>query len=526
MPSPTSYPAWQDLGQLAERFQQKSFRLDSLFQESSDRFNQYSRGHEGLLVDFSKNFLDAEALQALLRLARDMNIPEAIEAMFSGADINNTEQRPALHVALREPEEGQRFPEVAETLSRMASFTEAVHRGDWRGYTDAAITDVVNIGIGGSDLGPAMVCEALAEFHRPGLRVHFVSNVDPAHLESTLRTLNPETTLFIIASKSFTTLETHQNAAASRRWLLKSAGDEAAVARHFVANTTNLEAAQEFGIDRDNLFPLWDWVGGRYSLWSAIGLPIALAIGMPHFRALLAGAHAMDRHFQKAPLDANIPVLLGLLTVWYTGFFNAHSSAVVPYSQRLAQLPAFLQQLYMESLGKRVQKDGSEVQVNSGEVLWGTAGTNGQHSYFQLLHQGTEFIPVDFIAIAAPGNTDNSEAYRHLLANCLSQSLALMSGKPGEDNPHKQVPGNRPSTTILLSRLDPYNLGGLIALYEHKVYVQSIIWNINAFDQWGVELGKLLSRTLYSGLAEDGPADELDASSRGLIERIKHWQQA
>lgn len=524
MNSLTDSPAWQSLRRHAAQFQQPDFRLDSLFAQAGDRFDRFSVEADGLLLDYSKNYLDEDTLSLLLELARERDLAGAISAMFAGEKINNTEHRPALHVALREPVAECRYPEVAETLARMERFVAAVHDGEWLGHNGERITDVVNIGIGGSDLGPAMVVDALADFAHPGLRVHFVSNVDPSHLDTTLRALEPQTTLFIVASKSFTTLETRQNAEAARRWLLAAAGDESAVARHFVASTSNLEAATDFGIDGNNLFPLWDWVGGRYSLWSAIGLPIALAVGMDHFRELLRGARHMDTHFRSAEPGQNLPVILGLLTVWYTGLFAAHSTAVVPYSQRLGQMPAFLQQLYMESLGKRVQRDGSPVHTPTGEVLWGTAGTNGQHSYFQLLHQGTAFIPVDFIACARPGPDADVDAHRHLLANCLSQSLALMQGAE-DDNPHKQVPGNKPSNTLLLERLDPFHLGSLIALYEHKVYVQSVIWNINAFDQWGVELGKKLSRTLYTSLGDSRAAAELDASSAGLIARIDAWKE-
>lgn len=524
MTSPIDSAAWQQLQEHAQRFQRDDFRLDSLFADDPRRFQHYSGQAGELLADYSKHFIDSASQASLLQLAQDQDLPAAIAAMFAGAEINNTEQRAALHVALREPA-NNRFPEVAETLNKMQQFVQAVHNKSWTGYTDKAITDVVNIGIGGSDLGPAMVSEALAAFHVPGLTVHFVSNVDPNHLHSVLARLDPATTLFVIASKSFTTLETHQNAAAARRWFLQSAGEASHVARHFVAISTNLDAAADFGIDPGNLFPMWDWVGGRYSLWSAIGLPIALAIGFDNFRELLAGAHSMDQHFRDTDLRDNLPVQLGLLTVFYTAFFNAHSTAVVPYCQPLAQFPSYLQQLYMESLGKRVQKDGSAVQTNTGEILWGTAGTNGQHSYFQLLHQGCEFTPVDFIAFAQSGVADSAEQHRHLLANCLSQSLALMSGKPGEDNPHKQVPGNRPSTTFIMPALTPSNLGSLIALYEHKVYVQSVIWDINAFDQWGVELGKILSKSMFAGFGNAESRAQLDPSSAGLLNQLMAWEE-
>ncbi len=523
MSSPTRSSAWQQLAQHAQRFQESGFRLDSLFADNSERFAQYSLQVGDVLADFSKHFIDSDSKAALLQLAADQQLDAAIAAMFAGADINNTEQRPALHIALREGGSG-RFPEVTQTLKKMETFVAAIHDKSWRGYTGEAITDVVNIGIGGSDLGPAMVSEALADFHVPDLSVHFVSNVDPNHLHSVLQKVNPATTLFVIASKSFTTLETHQNAAAARRWFLAQAEDPAYIAKHFIAISTNLQAAAEFGIAAENLFPMWDWVGGRYSLWSAIGLPIALAVGFARFEELLSGAQQMDTHFRDTALDVNLPVLLGLLTVFYTGFFNAHTTAVIPYCQPLSQFPTYLQQLYMESLGKRVRKDGSAVDTNTGEVLWGTAGTNGQHSYFQLMHQGCEFIPVDFIAFAQTPVADSDEQHRHLLANCLSQSLALMAGKPGEENPHKQVPGNRPSTTLIAPALTPATLGSLIALYEHKVYVQSVIWDINAFDQWGVELGKVLSKSMFAAFSDDNTAAALDGSSAGLLQQLRQWE--
>lgn len=524
MSSLNNLPAWQRLFDQAQTCQDGSFRISDLCADNPERFDNFSLELDGLLLDYSKNFITDNIRAALIDLARQQNLEEAIAAMFRGDDINNTEQRPALHIALRQPPDKNDHPEVIETLAKMERFVSAVHSGEWLGYTGKPIRHVVNLGIGGSDLGPAMVSQALAACSTGKLSLHYVSNVDPVHLQSCLADLDPEETLFIVASKSFTTLETHQNAAAARKWFLDRAGDDRAIARHFVANTTNLEAATEFGIDEQNLFPLWDWVGGRYSLWSAIGLPIALDIGMENFRQLLAGAHAMDEHFRQSDLEHNMPVIMGLLTIWYTGFFNAHSTAVVPYCQTLEQFPSFLQQLYMESLGKRVQRDGSQVTSNTGEVVWGTVGTNGQHSYFQLLHQGLEFIPVDFIAVAKPGVDDAGEAHQYLLANCLSQSLALMNGTPGETDPHKQVPGNRPSNTLLLAELNPYTLGSLIALYEHKVYVQSVIWGINAFDQWGVELGKKLSKTMYSALKARDSDPQLDASSRGLIAQIKEWE--
>jgi len=512
----------------SEEFRGKEFRLSALFGADANRFQEYSLNHEGLLLDYSKNFVNSETVSLLLDLAQQSQLPAAIDAMFRGDEINTTEQRAALHVVLRDPAAKTNFPEVSASLERMESLVAELHGGKWTGYSGKAITDVVNLGIGGSDLGPAMVCDALRPFATHKLSVHFVSNVDPSHLQNTLKDLQAETTLFVIASKSFSTLETLKNAEAAREWLLQKT-DASATAQHFVAITTNLSAATKFGIEEQNLYPLWDWVGGRFSLWSAIGLPIALALGMDSFRQLLAGAHSMDEHFRMAPLKKNMPVILALLTFWYREYFDAHSTAVVPYSQRLNLLPSFLQQLCMESLGKSVDKQGEQVQHNTGDIIWGTAGTNGQHSYFQLLHQGTEFIPVDFIALAnneAESSTEGTaEAHQHLLANCFSQSLALMEGKLDADSVHKVVAGNKPSNTLLLEELNPYNLGMLLALYEHKVYALSVLWNINAFDQWGVELGKKHSTKVFAAMSAETGQELLDESTQGLIQKARQWRK-
>ncbi len=523
MSSPTQTTAWKQLQKLSEEFKREDFCLSDLFHTADDRFELFTLAHENLLLDYSKNLLTEKGIGKLIKLAEDCGVPAVIEAMFNGERINHSEDRPALHVGLRDPE--CQNPAVSDTLGRMETFVDAIRRGEWTGYTGKRIVDVVNLGIGGSDLGPAMVTEALGDFANGELELHFVSNVDPVHLESTLAVLDPATTLFIIASKSFTTLETYQNANTAREWLLQRAQNNAAIGRHFIAITDNRAAAEEFGIDPANLYPVWDWVGGRYSLWSAIGMPVALAIGMANFRALLSGAHAMDRHFREADLQQNMPVIMALLSIYYRGFFDAHSTAIVPYSQRLNLLPPYLQQLSMESLGKRVDVMGKPVATHTGEVIWGTAGTNGQHSYFQLLHQGTNFIPVDFIAFARTTAVGKELAQRHLLANCFSQSLALMQGRDEPGAPHKHVPGNKPSNTLLISELNPYNLGSLIALYEHKVFVQSVIWDINAFDQWGVELGKLLSRDVFASLANDNSDHAFDDSTCGLIEFVKQWNQ-
>ena len=508
----------------SEEFRHKEFRLSALFGANTDRFQEYSLNHEELLLDYSKNFINSETVSLLLDLAGQSQLPAAIEAMFRGEEINTTEQRAALHVALRDPSAKTNTPEVCASLERMESLVAELHGGKWTGYSGKVITDVVNLGIGGSDLGPAMVCDALASFATHKLHVHFVSNVDPSHLQNTLKDLQAETTLFVIASKSFTTLETLKNAEAARSWLLQKT-DATATAKHFVAITTSLSTATEFGIEERNLYPLWDWVGGRFSLWSAIGLPIAIALGMDGFRQLLAGAHSMDEHFRTAPLEKNMPVILALLNFWYREYFDAHSTAVVPYSQRLNLLPSFLQQLCMESLGKSVDKQGAPIEHNTGDIIWGTAGTNGQHSYFQLLHQGTEFIPVDFVAAANSDAQGSAEAHQHLLANCFSQSLALMEGKLDADSAHKMVVGNKPSNTLLLKELNPYNLGMLLALYEHKVYALSVLWNINAFDQWGVELGKKLSTKVFTAMSAETDQELLDESTQGLIQKVRKWNK-
>jgi len=505
-------------------FKHKEFRLSDLFAGETNRFEDCSAQHEGLLLDYSKNFLSSETMPLLLELAQQSQLSERIEAMYRGDQINITEQRSVLHVALRDPAAASSTPEVSATLQRMERLVDELHEGTWKGYSGKKITDVVNLGIGGSDLGPAMVCDALTPFAVENLNVHFVSNIDPSHLQNTLKGLQADTTLFVIASKSFSTQETLKNAEAAREWLLLQT-DASATAQHFVAITTNLEAATKFGIEEKNLYPIWDWVGGRFSLWSAIGLPIAIAIGMQGFRQLLAGANSMDEHFRTAAPEKNLPIILALLNFWYREHFDAHSTAVVPYSQRLNLLPSFLQQLCMESLGKSVDLQGNAVEYNTGDIIWGTAGTNGQHSYFQLLHQGSEFIPVDFIAFAKSDAKGNSEAHQQLLANCFSQSLALMEGKLDADSAHKVVAGNKPSNTLLLEELNPYNLGMLLALYEHKVFALSVLWNINAFDQWGVELGKKLSTKVFASMNEDADGDRLDQSTLGLIASVREWRK-
>lgn len=516
MVNPTQTLAWQSLQEHSQQFKNAEFVLHSLFQKG--RFDKFSASHEGLLLDFSKHYLSSETFSLLTQLAEECGLQGAINDMFAGEQINCTENRAVLHTALRVPLADQR-PEVTDALAKMTAFVEAVHCGTWTGASGGKIKDIVNIGIGGSDLGPAFVVDALATFATGDVKLHFVSNVDPSHLNDILTPLNPSTTLFIIASKSFNTLETHQNAQLAKRWFLGAGFSADNVANHFVAITSNLEAAEKFGLPQQNLFPMWDWVGGRYSLWSAIGLSIALACGMDNFKQLLAGANAMDEHFRRTDFSHNLPVISALISVWYINFFDAPSTALVPYSQRLNLLPTFLQQLYMESLGKSVDVDGETLEYRTGETLWGTPGTNGQHSYFQLLHQGTEFIPVEFIAFIKPENSDNIEQHNHLLANCLSQSMALMKGDP-QSNPHTNVVGNKPSSTLLIDELTPYNLGSLIAYFEHKVFVQSVIWNINAFDQWGVQLGKKLSEKVVEVIKDSTAANQLDESTMQLVKHI------
>jgi glucose-6-phosphate isomerase len=520
------------------RKMRRSNSLQALFAQDAARTEHLTLHCGRLHADLSKNFIDPESLLLLKQLADARNLSGAIADLFAGNTVNNTEQRPALHVALRGHIPEAR-PEIAITvgtaLHKMAAFVADIHKHRWLGHSGKAIADIVNLGIGGSDLGPAMATAALRPFHTQHVRCHFVSNVDPSHIKACLQTLNPETTLFIVASKSFGTLETLQNALHARKWLLDSGADAEATAAHFVAISSNLEAARAFGIHPDNIFPMWDWVGGRYSLWSAIGLPIALATDMQTFYELLNGAAMMDQHFKNTPFMQNIPVMLGLLAVWYRNYWQTSSQAILPYAQDLHMLPGYLQQLSMESLGKSVDIAGIPVAANSGAVIWGSAGTNGQHSFHQLLHQGTDLIPADFIAAAVPAagaSIDDLRQHHHLLANCFSQSRALMCGKTLEQARqatgdsiqaqqlalHKVIPGNRPSTTILLDSLDAETLGSLLAMYEHQVYVQSVLWDINAFDQWGVELGKQLSAPIFAALhADTMPTGDLDTSTLRLI---------
>ena len=515
-------------------------RMRDLFTEDPHRFERFSLRAGGILLDYSKNRMTGETMHLLRALARESGVTERTRAMFAGARINETEDRAVLHALLRDSratpvcDVGDALRAGVERgLDSMERFSEAVRSGRWRGHTGERIADVVNIGIGGSDLGPRMVCRALAP-HADGPRTHFVSNIDGAHLTSTLEMLDPARTLFVVASKTFTTVETMTNAHAARRWLVDALGDDSAVAGHFVAASTNRAAVVEFGIAPENTFEFGDWVGGRYSLWSAIGLPIAIAAGMARFRELLAGAHAMDRHFRDAPLDRNMPATLALLGVWYVNFFGAETHAVLAYDQRLDRFAAHLQQLDMESNGKRVTLQSTAVDYATGPIVWGEPGTNAQHAFFQLLHQGTRLVPADFV-VAARCDHALADQHRLLVANCLAQTEALMLGRSaGEARAdleaagvptrragslalHQAFDGNRPTNTLMLDRLDAFTLGALIALYEHKVFVQGAIWRVNSFDQWGVELGKALATSIAHELANPDDARAHDASTEGLI---------
>ncbi len=544
----TDSTAWKALEQQAQAM--RSTDLRDLFRDQPDRFKRFSLEDDGLLLDYSKNRLDETTFDLLLDLARSVDLETWRDRMFAGEPINVTEDRSVLHIALRN-QAGRPIlvdgvdvmPSVQDVLDRIGHFTDEVRSGVWQGFRGDSITDVVNIGIGGSDLGPLMVVEALKPYARPDLRSHFVSNVDGAHLSHTLAGLDPARTLFIIASKTFTTQETMTNAASARAWLVEALGSDEAVARHFVAVSTNAGAVAEFGIDTANMFEFWDWVGGRYSLWSAIGLPIALAVGKERFAELLAGAHQMDEHFRTTPLNKNMPVILALLGVWYRNFWGAASHAVLPYDQHLHRLAAYLQQGDMESNGKTIRRDGTRVDYSTGPIIWGEPGTNGQHAFYQLIHQGTELIPADFLA-AVQSQTPLGDHQDKLLANFIAQTEALAFGKTEEEAlveleaagmtgdaladllPHKLFEGNKPTNSILYLKLTPIMLGRLIALYEHKIFCQGIIWNINSFDQWGVELGKQLAKVVLPELTSSSAIESHDSSTNGLINRIRDLRSA
>ncbi len=534
----TQSPAWQALAQHHKEV--AGLHMRDLFASDPQRFKKFSLRWNDLLVDYSKNCITEKTMSLLFDLARQADVRGWMEKMFRGEKINVTEQRAVLHIALRNRSnlpivvDGEDvMPAVNNVLAHMRAFSESVRCGEWKGYTGKAITDIVNIGIGGSDLGPVMITEALKPYGHERLRCHFVSNVDGTHIAETVKRLNPETTMFIIFSKTFTTQETITNAESAKRWFLEHVKDPLAVAKHFVAVSTNAKAVAAFGIDTKNMFEFWDWVGGRYSLWSAIGLSIALYIGMDNFEELLTGAHEMDEHFRTAPLEQNIPVILALLGVWYNNFFGCETHAIIPYDQYMHRFPAYFQQGDMESNGKRAARDGKVVDYSTGPVIWGEPGTNGQHAFFQLLHQGTKLIPADFLA---PMQSHNPIGDHHaiLISNFIAQTEALMRGKteaearkelpnlpPAEAEallPHKIFPGNRPTNTIAFKKLIPRVLGQLVAMYEHKIFVQGVIWNINSFDQWGVELGKQLAKVILPELQGKAEPGGHDSSTTGLIE--------
>jgi glucose-6-phosphate isomerase len=550
----THIPEWKAL---ERHFREISPRgLRELFAENPRRFDELSLHFNEILADFSKNRITSETLDLLVNLAKATNVEAKRDAMFAGEPINSTEERAVLHVALRN-QSGKPMvvggkdvmPDVLSVLRRMKAFAEDIRSGARKGYTGLPFTDVVNIGIGGSDLGPKMVVEALKPYSRSpfgnrALKTHFVSNVDGTHIAETLRQVNPETTLFIVASKTFTTQETMTNAQTARAWFLKEGRTEHDIARHFIAISTNAKAVAEFGIDTENMFGFWDWVGGRFSLWSAIGMPICLSIGAEHFDAFLGGAYEMDEHFRTAPLRQNLPVVMALLDIWYTNFFGAESHAVLPYDEYLRYLPAYLQQGEMESNGKSVQINGEAVDYQTSEILWGEVGTNGQHAFYQLLHQGTKLVPCDFIAPALshnPVGAPQGDHHRKLLSNFFAQTEALMMGKTADEAraelekegksperiaallPHKVFAGNKPTTSILCKQITPRTLGSLIAMYEHKIFVKGAIWNLNAFDQWGVELGKQLANRILPELQTLEPVASHDASTNGLI---NWWKKA
>ncbi len=542
MPTLTQLPVWQAL--VAHQTELSKISLRELFAKDPKRAEHFCLPVGEIYLDYSKNRITQETMVMLLKLAREVNLGAAIEAMFNGEKINTTENRAVLHTALRNRSgkpvvtDGKDvMPDILAVLKKMRAFSDAVRSGEWKGFSGKRITDIVNLGIGGSDLGPVLACGALKHYGHAELAMHFVSNVDGTHLVETVKRLNPETTLFIIASKTFTTQETLANATAARDWLLKSAPREA-VAKHFVAVSTNGKAVAAFGIDTQNMFGFWDWVGGRYSMWSAIGLPIAMSIGMDQFEQMLDGAHEMDAHFRSAKFGANMPVLMALVGIWHRNFWGAASHAVLPYEQYLARFPAYLQQLDMESNGKRIDKNGEAVHYATGPVIWGEPGTNGQHAFYQLIHQGTELIPADFIASIHSLNPVGAQ-HAMLLANCFAQTEALMRGKNADEAraelsaqglsgealekllPHKIFPGDKPTNTLLLNKLTPHTFGMLVALYEHKVFVQGVIWNVNSFDQWGVELGKQLANKILPELDPAGTTGVHDSSTARLIDTIR-----
>jgi glucose-6-phosphate isomerase len=538
--------AW---GALKDHYQQiEKQHMRDLFADDEKRFERFSLTHNDILLDYSKNRITPETMDLLINLARESGLQDWIEKMFCGEKINHTEGRAVLHTALRNRSEkpvmldGEDvMPEVRAEWQRVKALAEAVRTRQWRGTTGQPITDVINLGIGGSSLGPEMVTSALRPYGIHDMNFHFVSNVDENHITDTLKTLKPETSLFVISSKTFTTQETMLNAETARKWFLRRTDDEKGISKHFVAVTSNQQAAKDFGIEEDNIFLMWDWVGGRYSLWSSIGLPIMISIGAEHFEDLLEGAYGMDRHFREQPLEKNMPVIMALLGIWYNNFFDSQAHAVLPYDQHLHRLPAYLQQADMESNGKYVDRQGHEVSQSTGPIIFGEIGIAAQHAFYQLLHQGTKFIPADFLAPIKDYHTIKRH-HRVLMSNVFAQTEALMKGKNNQEAraeleasgmtgdalekllPYKVFPGNKPTNTILFDILDPKTLGALIALYEHKIFVQGVLWDINSFDQWGVELGKQLAKSIQAELETPEPIKTHDSSTNGLINYYKHRQ--
>lgn len=544
--NPTQTSAWKELEKYFATF--NGTQMKDMFAKDANRAAKYSLQFEDIFVDFSKNIVDEKVMSLLVKLAEECGLKDAIESEFTGDKINKTEKRSVLHVALRNRSNSPIYsdgkdvmPDVNRVLAQMKDFSEKIISGEWKGYTGKAITDIVNVGIGGSDLGPLMVTEALKPYKKPNITSHFVSNIDGTHMAETLKKVNPETTLFIIASKTFTTLETMTNAQTAKDWFLKSAKDEKAVAKHFVALSTNAKAVSAFGIDTNNMFEFWDWVGGRYSLWSAIGLSIACNIGFDNFQELLEGAHAMDKHFRNTEFSKNIPVTLALIGIWYNNFYGAETEAILPYDQYMHRFSAYFQQGNMESNGKYVDRNGKAVDYQTGPILWGEPGTNGQHAFYQLIHQGTKMIPCDFMAPAISQNPIGDH-HPKLLANFFAQPEALMMGKTAEQVtaelkaqgksdedikmllPFMVFKGNIPTNSILFKKLTPRTLGSLIAMYEHKIFTQGVIWNIFSFDQWGVQLGKQLANVILPELKNEDKVASHDSSTNGLINKYKEMR--
>jgi len=546
--NPINKPAWKKLQKHYQSM--KNVSINDIFKQDEDRFSKFSILFQDILLDYSKNIINEQTIKLLTDLASDIKLGDAIDNMFSGQRINETENRSVLHVALRNLS-GNKFIienkdimlQVRSVLEKMKIFSGKIISGKWKGYSGKSIKDIVNIGIGGSDLGPFMVTEALKPYKKDNINVHFVSNIDGTHIVETLKDLDSETTMFMIASKTFTTQETMTNARTARSWFLDFAGKDKYIKKNFVAMSTNKEAVKEFGIDPDNMFVFWDWVGGRYSLWSAIGLPVACSVGFENFMKLLKGAYEMDKHFRKAPLDKNIPVILALLGIWYNNFFGADTYTILPYDQYMHAFPAYLQQLDMESNGKYIDRNGYEVEYQTGPIIWGQPGTNGQHAFYQLIHQGTKLVPCDFLAPAISHNPVGDH-HKKLMSNFFAQTRALMRGKSKEEvikemekedidresinriMPFRVFKGNRPTNSILFSKLTPKTLGSLIAMYEHKVFVQGVIWNIFSFDQWGVELGKELAKEILPDLSNNNIIDSYDSSTNGLINIYKRMKNS